>query len=69
MPMAENAEGKRTLSVLTYFEREAASSVRHEYVAGVLHPRHEVSKRHNRVAGNVARLLGMQPATVRAGCT
>jgi Uma2 family endonuclease len=38
-------------------ELEAASPVRHEYVAGLMHARAEVTKRHNRIAGNISRLL------------
>ena len=47
----------QTVTVKEYREIEAASPVRHEYVAGVMHALAGASKRHNRIAFNVARLL------------
>jgi Uma2 family endonuclease len=52
----------QTVTVEEYREIEAASPVRQEYVAGVMHALPEVSKRHNRIAGNIAWLLGAAAA-------
>jgi Uma2 family endonuclease len=53
----EGAVRRPTLKGEEYLELEATGSVRHEYVGGLMHPRAESSKRHNLIAGNVARLL------------
>ena len=55
--MTESVTQHPSVTAADYLEIEAASSVRHEYVAGVLRAVPEVSKRHNRIAGNIARLL------------
>ena len=55
--MAESVIRDQTVTVDEYREIEAASPVRHEYVAGLMHARAEVTKRHNRIAGTIARLL------------
>jgi Uma2 family endonuclease len=55
--MSDSALRHRTLTAADYLALEADGSVRHEYVAGVMYPRVEVTKRHNRIAGNFARLL------------
>ena len=55
--MSESALRHRTLTAADYLALEADGSVRHEYVGGLMHPRAESSKRHNLIAGNVARLL------------
>ena len=55
--MTESVVRHQTVTVEEYREIEAASPVRHEYVAGLMHARPEVTKRHNRIAGNIARLL------------
>jgi Uma2 family endonuclease len=56
--VAEGAVRHQTLTVEEYFDLEAASSVRHDYVAGVMYALAGASKRHNHIALNIARLLG-----------
>lgn len=55
--MAEGAVRHPTPTVKEYLDLEAAGSMRHEYVAGVIVPLTRASKRHNRIAGNIFRLL------------
>jgi Uma2 family endonuclease len=55
--VAESVIRHQTVTVKEYREIEAASPVRNEYVAGVMHALAGASKRHNRIAFNVARLL------------
>lgn len=53
----EIAIRRHTINVQGYLEIEKASSVRHEYVAGAVYALAGASKRHNRIAGNLFRLL------------
>ncbi len=56
--MAESAE-RGFLSVEEYLELEESSTVKHEYVGGMIHALAGASDRHNRIALNIAsRLLG-----------
>ncbi|CAN5297771.1 Uma2 family endonuclease [soil metagenome] len=56
--MAESAE-RGFLSVEEYLELEESSTVKHEYVGGMIHALAGASDRHNRIAGNIfAALLG-----------
>lgn len=55
--MAEGAVRHQTLTAEEYLSLEAAASVRHEYVAGVMYVLAGATKRHNRIAGNIFRHL------------
>jgi Uma2 family endonuclease len=55
--MSTGAARRPTLTVSDYLALEQESSVRHEYVAGVLYALAGASKRHNLIAGNLFRLL------------
>ncbi len=55
--MGEPAVQQRLLSVEEYIEFELASPVRHEYVGGMIYALSGVTRRHNRIAMNIAREL------------
>lgn len=55
--MATPASRQHPLSVEDYLLVEEASSVRHEYVAGQIHALAGASRRHNRIALNIAARL------------
>lgn len=54
------------VSVGEYLRLERASTAKHEYVGGAVHALAGVSKRHNRIAFNIARQL--YDAAEHAGC-
>lgn len=51
--MAESVTPHGLLSVEAYLALEEASSVRHEYVAGMIYAHAGAPKRHNRILGNI----------------
>ncbi|HEX5166059.1 MAG TPA: Uma2 family endonuclease [Thermomicrobiales bacterium] len=55
------------LGVREYLELEEASSVRHEYVGGILHALAGASRRHNQIITNLITDLG--PIANQANCT
>lgn len=55
--MAELPPRTPPYTVDDYLLLEEASALRHEYVAGHVHLRAEVTARHNRITGNIAALL------------
>jgi Uma2 family endonuclease len=60
--VTESAVRHQPVTIEEYLELEAASTVRHEYVAGVMHAFAGTSKRHNRIAGNILRILSIAAA-------
>lgn len=59
-PMPERTVTERLLSVEEYLRLEEASEVKHEYIAGAVYAMVGASRRHNRIALNIAsRLLAV----------
>lgn len=57
--VAESVETHKLLTVEEYLELEETATVKHEYVAGTIHAMVGATKRHNRIALNIAtRLIG-----------
>lgn len=56
--MSQPATRQPPLTVEEYLRLEEESTVRHEYVAGMIYALAGATKRHNRIAGNVFRRLG-----------
>lgn len=65
--MADPIISNRSMSIEQYLELERDSPVRHEYVGGQLYAMTGTSKRHNRIAFNIARKL--DDASVDTPCT
>ena len=64
--MAERAETHKLLTVGEYLKLEEAATVKPEYVAGTIHAMVGMTKRHNRIALNIAtRLLGARGGLCR----
>ena len=61
--MTESVGRHPPITVEQYLELEEASPVRHEYVAGVMHAFAGTSKRHNRIALNLAKILSIAAAS------
>ena len=58
--MVERVETHKLLTVEEYLKLEETATVKHEYVAGVIHAMVGTTKRHNTIAGNIfARLWGV----------
>lgn len=55
--MAESAIPHRPISVQEYLDMEEAATIRHEYVSGTIHAQAGATKRHNRIALNIATRL------------
>lgn len=55
--MAEKTTSYSRLSVEEYLELEKSATVKHEYVGGEIHAMVGASRRHNRIALNIARKL------------
>jgi Uma2 family endonuclease len=55
--MAESAKPHRHMSVEEYLEFEEGSSVKHEYVDGMVYAQAGASDRHNRISGKIYRRL------------
>jgi Uma2 family endonuclease len=55
------------LTLQDYLELEEESSIRHEYVGGILHALAGASRRHNQIITNLITTLG--PISNRTGCT
>lgn len=55
--MADPVRRTPLIPVAEYLRREAASPVRHEYVAGAVYALAGATRRHNRIALNIARRL------------
>lgn len=55
--MAESTEQHKLLTVEEYLALEESNTVKHEYVAGAIHAMVGTTKRHNRIALNIARRL------------
>jgi len=58
------------LTVQEYLEMEETTSVRHEYVGGMVYATVGATKRHNRIAGNVSMpAFWRLPEAAPAACT
>lgn len=55
--MAEHTASRSVPTVEEYLKMEETGTVRHEYVAGVIHAMTGATKRHNRIVGNIYRRL------------
>ena len=55
--MAESAIPHRPISVREYLDMEEVATIRHEYVSGTIHAQAGTTKRHNRIALNIATRL------------
>ena len=65
--MAEHTASHSLPTVEEYLKTEETSTVRHEYVAGVIHAMTGATKRHNRIVGNIYRRLADAADAAGAG--